>query len=232
MLWFLLLTVVQIATAQQVTRAAAPENPEPLKYLTSHFGYMGPVKSAVNMSFDKIGRITLIKGEPDQTFNYLKDKIIVNQYGKTFHYALNEKNQITGWVIPGSKEMGLYTYDKAGNLIEVKEIYKDYVEKFTYTYDANKRVISKSEWYNGRLSRVDNYSYEGNAENLMLTKEIAGDRSSRGFYYYKNGVLVDYVYDYNGASNMEQVKTDSYGNVISYADPTYGEDVIIEISYY
>jgi hypothetical protein len=231
-IFLLLFLGVQVMMAQQVTREAAPSNPVPLAYLTTHFGYLGPVKTAVNMSFDEAGRVTLIKGDPDQTFTYLKDKIIVNKFGNTFHYTLNAKNQITGWTIPGTKEMGTYIYDKTGNLIDEKDVYEDNVAHYTYAYDANNRVISKTAWYDGSASRIDIYSYDGDAQNLMVTKEIEGDSSSRGFYYYKNGVLVDYVYDYNGASNMENVNLDARGNVTSYVNPTYGEDYTVEITYY
>lgn len=232
MLLLLLFTAAQLATAQQVTSTLAPENPTPLKYLTSHFGYLGPVKTAVNRSFDKEGRLTSIKEDQEHTFTYSNNIITVKRYGAMFNYTLNANKQITGWTIPGSKEKGTYLYDKAGNLIEENAVYTDYTEKFTYTYDEQHRVTSKTYWDNGSPNRVDMFTYSGDAENLIVSSEVKGDSSSRVFYYYQNGVMVDYVYDYNGASNMENVKKDAYGNVISYANPTYGDDVTIEIAYY
>lgn len=215
----------QLINAQKATQATAPENPHALKYLATHFGYMGPVKTAHNMSFDKQGRITEIKEDQEHTFSYLNDKIIVKKYGSIFHYALNSNNQITGWTIVGTKENGSYTYDTAGNLIEEKSNFTDSKDHYTYTYDAQNRIISKTTWWEGSPNRIDQYDYYGEPENLVVITMLKDDSSSETKYYYKNGVLQDYIYAYNGASNMIDVVLDSYGNVVSYSMPDYEEEI-------
>lgn len=214
----------QLINGQKATRATAPENPHALQYLATHFGYLGPVKTAHNMSFDKQGRITEIKEDQEHTFTYLNDKIIVKKYGNIFHYALNSNNQITGWTIVDSKEKGTYTYDASGNLIEAKSVFSDYTDHFTYTYDAQNRIISKTTWWEGSPNRIDLYDYYGEPDDLVVITMLKDDSSSETKYYYKNGVLQNYIYAYSGASEMEDVKLDNYGNVISYTMPTYEEE--------
>jgi hypothetical protein len=215
----------QFVNAQKATYTIAPENPTALRYLAAqHFGYLGPVKTVYNMNFDKQGRLTEIKEEQEHTFIYEEDRIIVKKYDNVFHYILNAKNQITGWTIVGSSEKGIYVYDAVGNLIEAKSIFNDYTDHFTYTYDEDNRVISTTSWLEGSPDGVYLYEYYGDPENLVVTSMLKDDSSSTTRYYYKNGVLQDYIHDYNGASNMEDVVLDSYGNVVSYTDPTYEEE--------
>lgn len=224
-LFSLFFTSYQICNAQKATRATAPENPHALQYLATHFGYLGPVKTAHNMSFDKKGRITEIKEDQEHTFLYLNDKIIVKKYGSIFHYALNSNNQITGWTIVGTKENGSYTYDASGNLIEEKSNFTDSNDHYTYTYDAQNRIISKTTWWEGSPNRIDLYDYYGEPDDLVVISMLKDDSSSETKYYYKNGVLQDYIYAYSGASEMEDVKLDTYGNVISYTMPSYEEEI-------
>lgn len=224
---FLLLTTSsQFINAQKATRATAPKNPQALQYLAAnHFGYLGPVKTVHNMSFDKQGKLIGIKEDQEHTYTYTKDKIIVKKYGSIFHYALNSNNQITGWNIVGSNENGNYTYDASGNLIEEKSNTTDSNNHYTYTYDTQNRIISKTTWWEGSPDRIDLYEYYGDSENLVVTTMLEEDSSSETKYYYKNGVLQDYIYAYSGASNMVDVVSDSYGNIVSYTMPDYeGED--------
>jgi hypothetical protein len=226
------LLACQILIAQSATRATAPYNPQALKYTATHFGYLGPVKTVVNMSFDKQGKLTNIKGDDAQIFTYLKDEIVVEKYGNIYHYTVNNKNQITGFTIEGSDEKGNYTYDTNGNLIEEKSYFSDYSEHITYSYDAQNRVVSKTELWDGSPNRVDLYEYYGEPENLVVLSMLKDDSSSETKYYYKNGVLYNYVYSYSGASEMEDVKVDTNGNVISYSMPAYGDESNILITYY
>lgn len=226
------LLACQLLIAQSATRATAPYNPQALNYMATHFGYLGPVKTVDNMSYDKQGRLTNIEGDDAQIFTYLKDEIVVKKYGQIYYYTLNKNNQITGFTIEASKENGNYTYDTNGNLIEEKSYFSDYSEHITYSYDAQNRVVSKTDLWDGSPNRVDLYEYYGEPENLQVMSMLKDDASSITKYYYKNGVLHDFVYDYSGASEMEDVKVDTYGNVISYAMPAYEDESNILITYY
>ncbi|WP_105981552.1 hypothetical protein [Nonlabens agnitus] len=226
MILFLLFLGLSI---QAQDKSVAPVNPVALKYKATHHGYLGPVKTVDQFEFDRQGRLVTETGDSPKTFKYLKDAILVEQFGQVFTYKLNEKNQITGYTVASSDDTGSYTYDDNGNLIEEITTSDGDISRLTYTYDDQNRLISTTDWQDDQ-AYTTNYSYNGTPENLMIRQTREFDRTATVDFVYNNGVMVNYIF--MGADNYEDVVLDDYGNIISFYSPAYDTTQEYVITYY
>lgn len=214
---------------QHKNKIDAPANPVALQYLLSDYDLQGPVKQAGDMHFDKQGRLTKLDDDGMHSFVYEPGKIIVTRYGVTYHYVLNDKNQITSWGKPGEAAMATYAYDSHGNLIKESLNEDGYQTTIVYTYDAANRVTTMTEYY-GDEPYETTFSYYDAPSALRITRIAGGDKSSATILIYNQGRLVNY--EQMGALQRENVKTDTHGNLISWYSPVYGKTTSVTISYY
>lgn len=205
-------------------------------------------KTAVDLSYDKLGNTTKITDESGtRTFKYDdlgRLELINYDNGIRQYYSYDKSDRITRFKVKqgSSKEIDLkYSYDKIGRLTKVNDSGKN----FAYQYDAIGRLTeevngvtgirSKYQYYpSGNLRKLIHYNGEEIENSFMYRYDLRGNQTKKiegkdiTNYYYDSLSRIKTVlnsdgiqnYKYDDLNNISEV-VEIKGNNISETHYTY-----------